>query len=114
VLVGAPPDDEQVTTLSGLEDNVETMVELGEHYAPTTDEYDAGVYRVVGAPDDVTLLRVADADGRRVPTGEISHVSGETLDAAFEPAADPDAGFSPVSVVRNALSRMYWSVRRLF
>ncbi|SNZ11993.1 hypothetical protein SAMN06269185_1454 [Natronoarchaeum philippinense] len=88
------------------------MVDIGDHYRPTEDDADAGIYRVVGVPDDVTLLRVADADGRRVHTGAIRHVQRATLDADFESASDPDAGLSPVAWLRNLLSGMYWSVRR--
>lgn len=97
------------------------MVEVGEHYRPAEGARDAegtpltpGVYRVVGATDEVALLRVTDEDGRRAHTGELSHVSPETLDVEFEPAADPDAGLSPVRDARNLLSGLYWTVRRLF
>ncbi|WP_435178365.1 hypothetical protein [Halorussus sp. AFM4] len=94
------------------------MVEVGEHYRPAEGTRDAegmpltpGVYRVVGATDEVALLRVTDEDGRRRNTGELRHVAPEMLDAEFEPAADPDAGLSPVRDARNLLSGMYWSVR---
>ncbi|MFB6157504.1 MAG: hypothetical protein ABEJ34_06665 [Haloferacaceae archaeon] len=85
---------------------------VGDHYRPTTDDRDPGVYRVVGVPDDVTLLRVADGDGRRVHAGEVRRVSRATLAGSFEPTRDPDAGLDPVAGVRNALSGLYWSVRR--
>lgn len=90
------------------------MAEVSDHYRPTDDSHDSGIYRVVGVTDDVTLLRVTDAGGRRVHSGEIRHVSAHTLDAEFEPAENPDAGFSPISAVQNLLSGLYWSVRRFF
>ncbi|MFC7080530.1 hypothetical protein [Halorussus caseinilyticus] len=96
------------------------MAELGEHYRPTDDARDAdgerlvpGVYRVVGSGDDVALLRVADARGRRAHTGELRHVAPATLSEAFERAADPGEA-SPLAAVRNALSGLYWSVRQSF
>ncbi len=88
------------------------MVDVGEHYRPTDGTHDPGVYRVVGTTDAVTLLRVADGDGRRAHTGEISRVSERDLDTAFEPASDPDAGINPVFALRNVLSGMYWNVRK--
>lgn len=90
------------------------MVEMGDHYRPTTEDHRAGTYRVVGAPDDVTLLGVADEDGRRCYTGTLLHVPEATLETAFEPASDPDAGIRPVATVRNGLQGLYWSVRRFF
>ena len=88
------------------------MAEIGDHYRPTDDAHDLGVYRVVGATGDVTLLRITDTDGRRVHTGEIRRVSASALDAEFERVEDPDAGFTPVSDVQNALSGLYWQVRK--
>jgi hypothetical protein len=89
------------------------MADVGEHYRPTGD-HPAGVYRVVGAGDPVVLLRVADGDGRRVHEGALERVPAAGLDRAFERAADPDAGFSPARAARDAVSGLYWSVRRLF
>ncbi|GAA0245435.1 hypothetical protein [Haladaptatus pallidirubidus] len=88
------------------------MAEVLEHYRPTDDTRPPGVYRVVGATDEITLLRVTDADGRRVATGEIHYVSPHILDSEFVRTTNPDVGFSPASAVRNALSGLYWSVRR--
>lgn len=59
-----------------------------------------GVYRVVGTGDPVTLVRVADDDGRRRNTGEVVSVPAATLSASFDPAENPDRGFA----VRNLLS----------
>jgi len=102
---------------SSVETDPDTPATVGEHYRPTTGAgrdgaYRDGVYRVVGASDRVALLRVGDADGRRVHAGEVTHVDQSTLDAEFEATTDPDAGFSPVSGLRNALSGLYWNVAK--
>jgi hypothetical protein len=61
-----------------------------------------GVYRVVGTPDGkVTLLRVADPDGARVHTGAVEQVSVATLVADFDPADNPDAGFSLIGAIKR-------------
>lgn len=86
------------------------MVEVGEHYRESG--VPGPVFRVVGVPDDVTLLRVTDGDGGRTYSGEIRAVTRETLASEFEPADDPDAGFNPGRTLRNALQGMYWQVRR--
>ena len=85
-----------------------------DHYRPIEGGHDPGVYRVVGVGEEVALLRVADADGRRVHTGELSHVSPATLRDAFEPADNPDGGFSPVRAITNGLEGLYWQIRRFF
>jgi len=72
------------------------------------------VYRIVGAIDDVALLRVGDANGHSATTGEVIRVDQSRLDAEFEAATDPDAGFSPLAGVRNAVSGLYWNVREFF
>lgn len=88
------------------------MPAVGEHYRPRDRGHEPGVYRVVGAPAEVTLLRVADADGRRVHSGALRHVPVDVLESEFEPAADPDAGVSPLATVRNQLQGLYWQVRK--
>ncbi|UPV73719.1 hypothetical protein M0R89_14375 [Halorussus limi] len=97
------------------------MVEVGDHYRPargdsddTGESGDGPVYRVVGATDEIVLLRVTDAAGRRANTGDLRHVASETLTDEFERAENPDADFSPIAEVTNLLSGMYWSVRRFF
>ncbi|OYR67264.1 hypothetical protein DJ78_16510 [Halorubrum ezzemoulense] len=88
-------------------------VDVGAHYRPTDGDHDPGVYRVVGATDGATLLRVGDADGRRVHTGAVCRVTASALRTEFEPAADPDAGLSLTGALRDAAQGLYWSVRRL-
>lgn len=89
------------------------MVAVGTHFRPVAGQHAPGVYRVVGATGTVALLRVGDAEGRRVHTGEIRHVSATTLRAEFEPAESPDAGLSLSGTVRGIAQWFYWNVRRL-
>jgi hypothetical protein len=88
---------------------------VGDHYRPTDDAAAAtaqrGVYRVVGAGDRVTLLLVADQNGRRRHTGETVRVDRDVLAEQFEPAEDPDAGFSPLAWLRGLVQGLVWSVR---
>jgi len=90
-------------------------VEVGDHYRPTESASEAtaqrGVYCVVGIGNPVTLLRVADTDGRRRHTGKIVRIDRQVLAARFEPADDPDAGFSPLRWLRGLLQGLVWSVR---
>jgi hypothetical protein len=75
---------------------------VSDHYRASdgTAGVDNGVYRVVGTADEtVTLLRVGDADGRRVHTGEIETVEPDAL-TAFEPAENPDGNRSPLRAIR--------------
>lgn len=88
------------------------MPDIRDHYRPTGGNHVPGVYRVVGTSDGVALLRVADGDGRRVHTGDLTVVSPAELRDAFEPADDPDDGFDPVRTVRNSLQGLYWQFRR--
>jgi hypothetical protein len=70
-------------------------------------------YRVVGVgpDDDVSLLRVTDADGSRQYTGGVVTVSAATL-AATEPVPNPDVGLALGHRLRNLGTGVYWSVRR--
>lgn len=106
-----------MATGTGVETPADGPVAVGQHYRPsgdaTGDLASPGVYRVVGAGDPVALLRVADADGRRVHSGELRTVDASTVDADFEPATDPDAGLAPVRGLRNYVSGLYWLVRGL-
>lgn len=77
--------------------------DLGDHLRPTTDNYAAGVYRVVGTdPERVTLLRVTDADDRRVHTGEVIRVDRTDLDG-FTGADEPSDN--------RGVTVVYWSLR---
>jgi len=93
----------------------ETTPSPGDHYRPTSAATRAtatrGVYRVVGVGDRVTLLRVANGDGRRRHTGETIRVDREVLAEGFEPASDPDSGFSPLRWLRGQGQGLVWSVR---
>lgn len=85
------------------------MTDIGDHYRDT----DGAIYRVVGITENVTLLRVTDAAGRRIHSGDLQHVAPATLDAAFEPTQNPDSRFAPMQTVQNILSGLYWSVRQI-
>jgi hypothetical protein len=61
-----------------------------DHVRSDGTTVDAGIYRVVGTPDDrITLLRVADEGGRRVHEGEVVSVDHDEY-GSLEPAANPD------------------------
>lgn len=84
-----------------------------DHYRTGGDDsVPAGVYRVVGTGDPVTLLRVTDASGTRENTGEVVTVAHEVLVDRFEDAENPDAGFSVgdlLAPVRTwAVAIPYW------
>lgn len=80
-----------------------------DHLRPVDADYPDGVYRVVGT-DPVVLLRVGDANGRRVTTGDVVTVDDGEL-AGFEPAANPDANRSLAARVASVPRTLYWSVR---
>ncbi len=85
--------------------------EVGDHLRPADADLPAGAYRVVGTPgDDVTLLRVGDADGRRVHTGEVRRVPRGRLDG-FEPAENPDGNRSIASAAAARLEGFAWEIR---
>ena len=82
-----------------------------DHVRPTGVDYLDGTYRVVGTGEKaVTLLRVADADGRRINSGELVTVSYNDFDE-FDPAENPDGNRPLGSVIRSTLEMDYWSVR---
>ena len=84
---------------------------MRDHVRPTTGDYPDGIYRVVGTSDEsTTLLRVGDADGRRVTTGEIVRVADGDLEA-FEPAANPDGNRPLGDVAASGLEMVYWRLR---
>ena len=75
-----------------------------DHYrADTGAPIPAGTYRVVGTSGGVTLLAVADADGRRTHEGRIERVDREVL-AGLAPVDGPTDGPNPVTA-------LYYSAR---
>lgn len=90
-------------------------LEVGHHYRPTAaasaGTAERGVYRVVGTGERVTLLLVADRNGRRRHTGETVRVDRDVLSEQFEPAENPDAGVSPLAWLRGLVQGLVWSVR---
>jgi hypothetical protein len=85
------------------------------HVRPSDDvDVDPGVYRVVGTTEGrVTLLRVTDADGRRMHAGTVVRVDASTVAGSFEPAPNPDSGFSPTRLLRSMGQSLYWQARSL-
>lgn len=82
-----------------------------DHLRPTDGDVPDGVYRVVGTDEEsVTLLRVGDADGTRVHTGEVRTVTREALDA-FETAANPDGSRSVAAALLGVPAHLYWTLR---
>jgi len=82
-----------------------------DHFRLTDLDRPDGVYRVVGTDDDtVTVLRVADADGRRVNSGEIVTVRSDEL--AEHPEVENPDGNRPIrEAVTSSLEMTYWSLR---
>lgn len=82
-----------------------------DHLRATDGDYPPGIYRVVGTSEEtVTLLRVGDADGRRITTGEVVTVDDAALEA-FEPADDPDGNRPLKAAVTSELKMVYWRIR---
>jgi hypothetical protein len=80
-----------------------------EHYRPTDAAYPDGVYRVVGVSDGrVTLLRVANADGRRTNSGELVTADAGDL-GGFTPAENPDGNRSLADAAVSAVRMAPWS-----
>ena len=88
---------------------------LGDHLRPTDAAVGRpgladGVYRVVGVrPETVTLLRVGDADGRRIVTGTVVTVERERL-GGLGPAPAPERSRDPRAALAAATT-LYWSGR---
>lgn len=88
-----------------------TSLSAYDHVRPIDADPPDGIYRVVGTDrETVTLLRVADADGRRVTTGEVVAVDRGDLDG-FAPAENPDGNRPLGAAVASKLELTYWSVR---
>jgi len=86
---------------------------VSDHLRPASDDagLDPGVYRVVGTgEDDLTLLRVGDADGRRVNTGELATVDRVDL-GEFEPADNPDGNRPAGETATGFLGDLVWQLR---
>ncbi|WP_197428449.1 hypothetical protein [Halapricum sp. CBA1109] len=81
---------------------------VSDHLRPTDADVPDGVYRVVGTTDGVTLLRVGDADGRRVVTGEVRTVPDAT---GFEAAENPAGNRSLGRTVAGVPQTLYWQLR---
>lgn len=82
-----------------------------DHVRPGDTPYEDGIYRVVGTADgSVTLLRVGDADGRRLNTGTIVTVEAAELER-FEPAENPDGNRGLGESLSAVPATLYWSVR---
>lgn len=88
-----------------------TTATVFDHVRPADSDYPDGTYRVVGSDGEaVTLLRVADADGRRVHTGDVVTVGVDEFDG-FVPAANPDGNRSLRGRTGAKLETVYWSLR---
>ena len=84
---------------------------VSDHVAPADADHPDGVYRVVGTSDGtVTLLRVADGDGRRVHTGELLRVDADAL-GSFERVGPPASTRSLGARAASAVEVGYWSLR---
>ncbi|WP_408958922.1 hypothetical protein [Natrinema sp. 74] len=88
-----------------------TPVTIRDHVRPTDGGYPDGIYRVVGTSNGTaTLLRVGDADGRRITTGEVVRVAENELEA-FAPAENPDGNRPLGAPVASTVEMGYWSLR---
>lgn len=82
-----------------------------DHYRPAGGDYPQGIYRVVGTTEEaVTVLRVGDADGRRVHTGEVYTVPTAEF-TAFEAAENPDGSRPLGATLVSSLGMGYWGLR---
>jgi hypothetical protein len=82
-----------------------------DHVSPGEADHPDGIYRVVGTDGDgVTLLRVADAEGRRCNTGVLLTVDDDEFER-FVPAENPDGNRPVGGAVASAATATYWSGR---
>ena len=87
------------------------MAAIYDHVELRDSDYPAGVYRVVGTADGmVTLLHIADSDGRRIHTGRTVSVSHDACDE-LPPASNPDGGGSITDVLVSLPATGYWALR---
>jgi hypothetical protein len=90
-----------------------SLPDLNEHVEAVDAGIPDGVYRVVGRDDGrVTLLRVGDADARRVHAGRVVTVGAEAFDA-LAPAPNPDGNRSVGDALASTVETGYRSVRTL-
>lgn len=86
-------------------------VSVSDHLSADDADYPDGIYRVVGTADGaVTALRVGDADGRRIHTGEVVTIEADDLEG-FVAAENPDRSRSVAAKVSALPSTAYWSAR---
>lgn len=86
-------------------------VTVSDHLSADDADYPDGIYRVVGTSgDDITALRVGDADGRRTHTGEVVTIEADDLEG-FVAAENPDRSRSVTARVSALPSTAYWSAR---
>jgi len=82
-----------------------------DHLRPSEADYHDGIYRVVGTGSEaVVLLRVGDAEERRVHSGELVTVDTTELDG-FERAEDPSGNRSVGRALFSALETAAFSLR---
>ncbi|ERH00818.1 MAG: hypothetical protein J07HN6_02447 [Halonotius sp. J07HN6] len=87
------------------------MASIYDHVEVRDSDHPDGVYRVVGTTaDTVTLLHVADADGRRLHSGRTVSVSHSTYEE-LPSASNPDDGGSITDVLTSLPATGYWAVR---
>lgn len=84
-----------------------------DHLRLVDGELPPGVYRVVGTPaGDVTLLRVADAGGRRVHTGQVHTVPRIDLEG-FALGENPDENRALTAMLASQLDGFAWQFRTM-
>ena len=83
-----------------------------DHVELLGSDHSDGIYRVVGTTAErVTLLRVADADGSRVHSGELVSLSRDSA-ASLPAAANPDENSGSLgTTLRSMPTVAYWGVR---
>lgn len=82
-----------------------------EHFKPANSAVPNGIYRVVGSDEQtVTLLRVADANERRIHTGDVVTVSVDEF-AGFTPTENPDETRPLGATLTSHVETGYWSIR---
>lgn len=107
---GEPTDSTPTALTDGGVDPYDHLRPAGDGGSTAETAVNDGVYRVVGTgAERVTLLRVADADGRRRHTGEVVTVPRDDL-AAFAPAENPDASPSVAARLGSQIDGFRWSL----